>query len=70
MWTNRSSASSLDFDRVDPVTGARAPLLSVVPRELGGVRGFDRPTLADDPHVYAYNQFLYTSLLYTVDGLR
>ncbi len=70
VWTNRSSASSLDFARVDAVTGARATLLSVVPRELGGVRGFDRPTLADDPHVYAYNQFLYTSRLYTVDGLR
>ncbi len=70
VWTNRSSASSLDFARVDPVTGARATLQSVVPRELGGVRGFDRPTLADDPHVYAYNQFLYTSRLYTVDGLR
>ncbi len=70
VWTNRSSASSLDFDRVDPVTGARTPLLNVVPRELGGVRGFDWTTLADDPQVYAYNQFLYTSLLYTVDGLR
>jgi len=70
VWTNQSSASRLQFDRVDPATGARAPLLSVVPRELSGVRGFEWPTLADDPHVYAYNQFLYTSLLYTVDGLR
>jgi len=70
VWTNKSSASSLEFDRVDPVTGARAPLLSIVPRELAGVRAFERPTLADDPHVYAYNEFLYTSLLYTVDGLR
>ena len=70
VWTNPNSASSLRFDRVDPLTGARAPLLSVVPRELAGVRGFERPTLADDPHVYAYNEFLYTSLLYTVDSLR
>jgi serine/threonine protein kinase len=70
VWTDPSSASSLDFDRVDLLTGARARLLTVVPRALGGVRGFEWPTLADDPHVYAYNQFLYTSLLYTVDGLR
>jgi len=70
VWANEGSVSELRFDRVDPVTGARAPLLSIVPRELGGVRGFDRPTLADDPRIYAYNQFLYRSLLYAVDGLR
>jgi hypothetical protein len=57
-------------DRVDPATGARSPLLSFVPAELGGVRELIELTLADDPHVYAYTEFLYTSRLYTVEGVR
>ena len=70
VWADRSSVSRLRLDRVDPVTGARAPLVSIVPRELGGVRADGWLTLADDPRVYAFVQYLYMSRLYTVDGMR
>jgi len=70
VWTDPNSVTSMHVDRVDPATGTRSPLLSVVPGELGGVRAFGKLTLADDPHVYAYVEYLYTSRLYTVEGLR
>jgi tRNA A-37 threonylcarbamoyl transferase component Bud32 len=68
--TDPDSPAALRIDRVNPMTGARSPLLNIVPGDLGGVRSLSEPTLADDPHVYAYIKFLYASRLYTVDGLR
>jgi hypothetical protein len=41
-----------------------------VPGDLAGVRQVAELALADDPHVYAYAEFLYTSRLYTVEGVR
>jgi hypothetical protein len=67
---NPEELSPVRVDRVDPVTGARTPLVSIVPRDLTGVRYLGGPTLADDPRVYAYGVYQYVSRLYTVDGVR
>jgi Protein kinase domain len=67
---NANAFGSTIVERVNPVTGARAPLETIVPRDLTGVRGLGWLTLADDPHVYAYIDFTYESQLYTVDGIR
>ena len=70
VWANSGSVAPPHFDRIDPLTGERGPLFTAASRDLGGVRGMFWPTLADDPQVYAYDQLVYTSLLYTVDSLR
>ena len=56
--------------RVNPRTGVRAELTTIVPQHRHGMRVITRVTLADDPQVYGYMQYNYTSLLYTVDGVR
>jgi Protein kinase domain len=70
VWADQSAHSSIVVDRVNPETGARTALVTIVPRDLTGVRGLGWVTLANDPHVYAYVDFTYVSQLYTVDGIR
>jgi hypothetical protein len=70
VWSDPAAITPMRVDRVNPATGARSPLLSIVPGDLAGVRQVAELALADDPHVYAYAEFLYTSRLYTVEGVR
>ncbi|MGH7584387.1 MAG: protein kinase domain-containing protein, partial [Gemmatimonadales bacterium] len=70
VWASPHTAASLQVVRLDPATGARSPLLSIVPGELVGVRALGELALSDDTHVYAYVEVRYTSQLYTVDGVR
>jgi hypothetical protein len=60
----------MSIDRIDPATGARASLVSIVPRDPTGVRRLGFLTLADDPHSYAFVEYPYMSRLFTVDGVR
>ncbi len=70
VWANPYAISPLHVDRVNPVTGARASLVDIVPRDLTDVRAVAFPTLADDPHSYAFDEYPYMSRLFTVDGVR
>jgi Protein kinase domain/WD40-like Beta Propeller Repeat len=56
--------------RVNPETGARAELERIAPRAQRGLTSVAWPSLANDPHVYAYVEFPYRSTLYVVDGVR
>jgi hypothetical protein len=55
---------------VNPETGSRRPLTTIVPRNQNGLRAVAFVTLANDPRVYAYTRYDYTSLLFTVDGVK
>ena len=70
VWANPYAISPLRVDRVDPVTGARAALVNIVPRDLTDVRAVAFLTLADDPHSYAFVEYPYMSRLYTVGGMQ
>ena len=70
VWSNPLAISPIRIDRIDPVTGARAALVSIVPRDPTGVRQLGFLTLADDPHGYAFVEYPYVSRLFTVDGVR
>ncbi len=70
VWANPYAISPLHVDRVDPVTGARASLVEIMPRDLTDVRAVGYLTLADDPHSYAFVEYPYVSRLFTVDSLR
>jgi len=70
VWANDTSTSIIRVDRVDPETGMRAELLSLALHDVAGVRSLEMLTLADDPNVFAYGQWRYTSTLYTVEGMR
>ncbi|MGE0352854.1 MAG: protein kinase [Gemmatimonadales bacterium] len=69
-WSNPSAVSAMSIDRINPATGARASLVSIVPRDPTGVRRLGFLTLADDPHSYAFVEYPYMSRLFTVDGVR
>ena len=70
VWANPYAISPLHVDRVNPVTGARASLVDIVPRDLTDVRAVGFLTLADDPHSYAFDEYPHVSRLFTVDGVR
>jgi hypothetical protein len=70
VWAYDPCMSVIRVDRVDPESGRRAELLSVVPHDLTGAPSLAWLTLADDPRVYAYVQLRYVSALFTVDGVR
>ena len=61
---------TIQIYRVNPETGARAELERIAPRAQPGLISVAWPSLANDPHVYAYVQFPYLSTLYVVDGVR
>ena len=69
LWV-AATASVPHIDRVDMATGRRTLLLTIdTPRDVsrfkvGGI------SLADDPRVYAYSASSYSSLLFTVQGVR
>jgi hypothetical protein len=71
LWVRRPGpVGTRGVDRVDVVTGQRTSLVTL--EELpGGVAPFSGAlNLADDPNVYVYWSSSYTSLLFTVDGIR
>jgi len=70
VWANDTSTSVIRVDHVDPETGKRAELLSLVLRDVAGARSLSSLTLADDPRVFAYVQNRHTTTLFTVDGMR
>jgi hypothetical protein len=72
-WVARESSDSalvLHMFSVNPETGARAPLTTIVPQNQNGLRSISFISLANDPRVYAYTRYNYTSLLFTVDGVK
>jgi serine/threonine protein kinase len=73
LWVLHStvdSALTMPVYRVNPETGARARLMTIIPQDQNGLRSVGDLTLANDPRVYAYTRFNYTSLLFTVDGVK
>jgi hypothetical protein len=73
VWVARVSADSvmvIHVFAVDPETGSRRPLTTIVPRNQNGLRAVAFVTLANDPRVCAYTRYNYTSLLFTVDGVK
>ena len=73
VWVARASAGSamkIDVFSVNPGTGLRRPLTTIVPQNQNGLRSVAFVTLANDPRVYAYTRYNYMSLLFTVDGVK
>ncbi|HEY8310489.1 MAG TPA: hypothetical protein VIG47_08030, partial [Gemmatimonadaceae bacterium] len=73
LWVAHQSADSelvMHLFRVNPATGTRLPLETIVPQDQNGLRDTQFLSLADDPRVYAYTRYNYTSLLFTVDGVK
>jgi hypothetical protein len=73
VWVARASGGSvmkIDVVSVNPETGSRRPLTNIVPQNQNGLQAALFVTLADDPRVYAYTRYNYTSLLFTVDGVK
>jgi hypothetical protein len=70
LWVQNSSGPRPRFDRVDVATGQRTPLLTIeTPSDIPVFAIFSF-ALADDPRVYAYTAWSYTSNLFTVEGVR
>ncbi len=70
LWVAGGGVESPRVDKVDVVSGRRIPLMALeLPSGLP-VFGFYGQSLADDPRVYAYGVFNYTSQLYTIRGVR
>jgi hypothetical protein len=70
LWVYRGSPSAIRVESVNPQDGRRTPLVDITPHDRAGVRRVNTVVLADDPHVYAYVQYLYTSHLFLVDGAQ
>jgi hypothetical protein len=72
IWVRATDAavSPVRIDRLNPVTGARAELLTIAPHDLTNVRFIGYPSLSDDARVYTFAVYVYSSRLYTVDDLR
>jgi hypothetical protein len=61
---------SIHVFAVNPETGSRRSVTTIVPQNQNGLRTVSFVTLANDPRVYAYTRYNYTSLLFTVDGVK
>jgi hypothetical protein len=73
VWVARVSVDSvmaIHLFSVNPETGSRGPLTTIVPQNQNGLRTVAFVTLANDPRIYAYTRYNYTSLLFTVDGVK
>jgi hypothetical protein len=70
LWVWNRAAQELKVDRVDVATGARSPLVSLTTPTGVPLFAIIAVTLADDPRVYAYSLWGYTSELFTVRGVR
>jgi dipeptidyl aminopeptidase/acylaminoacyl peptidase len=70
LWVQSPTGPKPHFEQVDVTTGRRAPLLTIeTPADIA-VFAIMSISLADDPRVYAYAAWSYTSELFTVAGLR
>jgi hypothetical protein len=70
LWVLIDAGPRPRFDRVDVDTGLRTPLVTIdLPTDIP-VFAVLTITLADDPRVYAYTAWSYTSSLFTVEGVR
>jgi sugar lactone lactonase YvrE/tRNA A-37 threonylcarbamoyl transferase component Bud32 len=68
LWVRAAGATRID--RLDVATGRRTVLLTIDgPKDVPGFQ-FLGISLADDPRVYAYAAWSYSSLLFTVQGVR
>ena len=71
LWVRRPGPAGVrGVDRFDLASGRRSPIMTI--EELpGGVAPFSGGlNMADDPNVYVYWSSSYTSLLFSVEGLR
>jgi hypothetical protein len=70
LWALIDAGPRPRFDRVDVATGLRTPLVTIdLPTDIP-VFAVLTITLADDPRVYAYTAWSYTSSLFTVEGVQ
>jgi len=70
LWIRSGAGEALRVDQVDITSGRRSPLVTIqTPSDLPAFAIFS-PALADDPRVYAYSAYSYTSLLFTIQGVR
>jgi hypothetical protein len=70
LWVASGALQNLRLERVDVVTGRRSPLVTMeTPLDLPLFFLFGI-SLADDPQTFAYSAGSYTSLLFTIQGVR
>jgi eukaryotic-like serine/threonine-protein kinase len=70
LWVASGALQNLRLERVDAMTGRRRPLVTMeTPSDLPLFFLFGL-SLADDPLTYAYSAGSYTSLLFTIQGVR
>jgi len=70
LWVQSATGPNPRFDRVDVATGRRTPLLTIETPSDVPVFAIFSISLADDPQVYAYSAWSYSSQLFTVQGVR
>jgi len=70
LWVATGTTLNTRVERVDAVTGRRSPLVTIeMPSDLPVYQIYSI-SLADDPRIYAYSTGSYTSLLFTIQGVR
>ena len=70
LWVQSATGPKPHFEQVDVATGRRTRLLTIEMPAGIPVFAIMSISLADDPRVYAYTAWSYTSELFTVAGLR
>ena len=67
LWVASGTSPNQRLERADVASGRRTALATM---ETPAVFGNANISLADDPRVYAYSASSYTSLLFTIQGVR
>jgi len=70
LWVLSGTTDALRVVRVDIASGRRSPLLTMQSPSDLPIFAIFGVSLADDPRVYAYSAWSYTSLLFTIQGVR
>lgn len=68
IWVFLRNRIPIRVEQVDPESGLRETLTEIVPRETTGVQRIVSISLADDPNVYAYTSWDYSSRLFLIQG--
>lgn len=70
LWVFSSDSAAAHVDSVDVTSDRRTPLQTIALRDPTGVLSIFSVSLADDPHVYAYNVWPYVSHLFVAEQKR
>ena len=70
LWVSRMRELPIRVERLDLTTGARSPVISVMPEQKAGLLMINVASFADDPrsHVYLVNEHL--SHVFELKGMR